>query len=86
MCCNNNSNHLNLKSQNAIDIETSDLSFPTPETPETPSCANLSLNEKVHKSLSFCSSTIVDFECDFLFASDVCSESIFIEDPFADES
>lgn len=82
-CYNNTkSNHLNLITQNTIDLGES------LETPQTPSCANLSLNEKVHNSLSFSSSTrnescegIFDFECN-MFASEICSESMFIEDPF----
>lgn len=92
-------NQLSLRPQKAIDFSESleklnDMEIESIQTPETPSFANLSLNEKLQKSLSFSSSMrnescegIFDFECD-LFATDVCNESIFCnEDPFfVDES
>lgn len=89
-------NQLSLKTQNTFDLRESlenlnvDEPESFPETPETPSCANLShLNEKLHESLSFSSSFrnescegIFDFDCD-LFTSEVCNESIFCnDDPF----
>jgi hypothetical protein len=95
------SNQLNLKSQNAIDLGGSlekiliETSPETPKTPDTPSLANLSLNEKIQKSLSFSSSArnevescegIFDFECDLFACEDVCNETIFVDDPFFDES
>jgi hypothetical protein len=69
--------------------KTIDEKLETPPTPETPSFANLSINEKIQESISFSSSVknescegIFDFECE-LFASDVCNESIFCnDDPF----
>lgn len=85
--CYSNQNQLNLKSQNAIDLGGD--SPKTPITPSTPSCANLSLNEKIQKSLSFSSARneiesscdgIFDFESD-LFAQDICNETLF-DDPF----
>lgn len=86
----NKSNQLNLISQNAVE------QFETPETPSTPKTPDSlpTNNEKLRKSLSFSSSIRnescegifeFDFECD-LFSSDVCNESIFIEDSFVDES
>jgi hypothetical protein len=74
---------------NSINKKTIDEKLETPPTPETPSFANLSINEKIQKSISFSSSIknescegIFDFECE-LFASDVCNESIFCnDDPF----
>lgn len=65
-----NSNHLNLKSQNAFDLGSSldDVDDEVPvKTPETPSCANISsLNGQMQKSLSavtFSSAKNFNSEC-----------------------